>query len=116
MRGSAVMWMTVTARARCCRLLRCGRRRATRSCDPPQSDGGAGGAQTVASDGELIGEEAAAEEVLVPEAIAVGSSLERVLDVAVGTMVHQGGSDKNGGGQWWRSPTSRGGWVRAEQR
>jgi hypothetical protein len=63
----------------------------------------------VDGDSELIGEEAAAEEVLVPEAIAVGSTLEGVLDVAVGTMVLCVGLDRNRGGQWWYSPTSRGG-------
>jgi hypothetical protein len=41
--------------------------------------------------------------VLVPEAIAVGSSLERVLDVAVGMTVLQGGSDRNGGGAHQRA-------------
>jgi hypothetical protein len=28
-----------------------------RSCDPPQNDGGAGGAQTMAGNGKLIGED-----------------------------------------------------------
>jgi hypothetical protein len=60
----------------------------------------------VAGNGELIGEEAAAEEVLVLEAIAVGSSLERVLDVAEGMMVHRGSSNENRSGQWWCSPAS----------
>jgi hypothetical protein len=40
-----------------------------------------------AGDGELIREEVAAEQVLMPEAIAVGSSLKRVLDVEVRTTV-----------------------------
>jgi hypothetical protein len=91
-------------------------RRATRSCGPPRCDGRAQVAQTVADDSELIGEEAAAEEVLVPEATAIGSSLERVLDVAAGKAVLRRGSNGNGGGQWWRSPVSRGGLARAEQR
>jgi hypothetical protein len=62
----------------------------------------------MAGDGELIGEEATAEEVLVPEAIAVGSSLERVLDLEAGTMALRGGSNRNEGGQWWCSLASRG--------
>jgi hypothetical protein len=66
------------------------------SCGPPRSDGGAGGAQTTVGDSELIGEEAVAEEVLVPETIAINSSLEQVLDVAAGMMVLRGGSDENG--------------------
>jgi hypothetical protein len=40
-----------------------------RSCGPPQSGGGARGAQAAVGDGELIGEEAAAKEVLMPKAI-----------------------------------------------
>jgi hypothetical protein len=58
------------------------------------------GAQKVAGDGELIGEEAAAQEVLMLEVIAINSSLERVLDVAVGTTALRVGSDRNEGG-WW---------------
>jgi hypothetical protein len=54
----------------------------------------------VAGDGELIGEEAVNKEVLVPESRPVGSSLERVLDVAVETTILRGGSDGNRGG-WW---------------
>jgi hypothetical protein len=72
-----------------------GRRRATRSCGPPRSDGGVGGAQTTVGDGELI-----REEVLMPEARAVGSRLERLLDVAAETTVLLGTSDGNRGGQW----------------
>jgi hypothetical protein len=56
-------------------------------------------------------EEAATEEVLVPEARAVGSSLERVLDAAAETMVLQGGSYGNRGGRWWCSPVSKSGWA-----
>jgi hypothetical protein len=40
----------------------------------------AGGAKMVNGDGDLIGEVAAAEEVLMPEAIALGSSMKLVLD------------------------------------
>jgi hypothetical protein len=40
-----------------------------------------------AGDSEFTGEEAAAEEVLMSKAIAVGSGLERVLDVEVGMAV-----------------------------
>jgi hypothetical protein len=87
-----------------------------RSCGPPRSDGGPGDAQTAAGDGELINEEAAAEEVLMLEAIAVGSSLERVIDVGAGTTVLRVTSDRNGGGWWWRSLASRGGRARAEKR
>jgi hypothetical protein len=61
----------------------------------------------MASNSELIGDEAATEEVLRPEAIAVSSSMERVLDVVVGTTVLRVGSDRNGGGRWWRSLASR---------
>jgi hypothetical protein len=70
----------------------------------------------VAGDGKLVGEEAVVEEVLMPEATAIGSSLERVLHVAAGTAVLQGGLDRNGGDQWWCSPASRGARVRVEQR
>jgi hypothetical protein len=70
----------------------------------------------MASNSELIGDEAATEEVLRPEAIAVSSSMERVLDVVVGTTVLRVGSDRNEGGRWWHSLASRGGCVRAEQR
>jgi hypothetical protein len=70
----------------------------------------------VACDGELIGEEAMVEEVLVPKAIAIGSSLEWAIDVATGTVVLRGDSDRNKSGQWWRMPASRGGWVRVGQR
>jgi hypothetical protein len=68
----------------------------------------------VAGDSELIGEEAATEEVLVSEVRAVGSSLEQVLDVAVETVVLRGGSHKNRGGRRWHSQVSRGGWATAE--
>jgi hypothetical protein len=53
---------------------------------------------------------------VVPEVGAIGSSLERVLDVAPETMVLRGGSDENRGGQWWRSPVSRGGQATAESK
>jgi hypothetical protein len=49
-----------------------------------------------ACDGELIREEAATEEVLMLEARAVSTSLERLLDVATETTILWGGSD---GGQ-----------------
>jgi hypothetical protein len=52
----------------------------------------------VAGDGELIGEEAVNKEVLVPESRPVGSSLERVLDVAAETTILRVGSDGNRGG------------------
>jgi hypothetical protein len=68
----------------------------------------------MAGDDELIGEEAGTEEVLVPKVIAVSSSLEWVLDVAVETTVLQGSSDRNRGGRWWCSPVSRGGRATAE--
>jgi hypothetical protein len=55
--GSVVMWTTAAAWTRCCWWQRCGHRRATRSCGPPQSDGRAKGAQTAAGNGELIGED-----------------------------------------------------------
>jgi hypothetical protein len=100
-RESATMWTMVTARTRCCRWQRrrrCGRRWATRWCSPPRRDGGARGGQTTAGDGELIGEETTSKEVLMPEAIAIGSTLERVLDVAAGTTVLRVGSDGNRGG------------------
>jgi hypothetical protein len=42
--------------------------------------------------------------VLVQEAIAVGSRLGWVLDVAAGT---------DGGGRWWHSPVSKDGGRRA---
>jgi hypothetical protein len=53
----------------------------------------------VAGDGELIGEEAVTEEVLVLEARAVGSCLEWVLDVAAEMTVLHGRSDGNRGGR-----------------
>jgi hypothetical protein len=56
-------------------------------CGPPRSDGRAGGAQKMAGDDELVGEEAGTEEVLVPKVRAVGSSLEWVLDVVAETTV-----------------------------
>jgi hypothetical protein len=65
-------------------------------CGPPRSDGRARGAQMAACDGELIREEAATEEVLMLEARAVSTSLERLLDVATETTILWGGSD---GGQ-----------------
>jgi hypothetical protein len=68
----------------------------------------------VAGDSELIGEEAATEEVLMPEARGVGSSLERVLDVVAETMVLWGGSDGNRCEQWWCTRLSRGGRATAE--
>jgi hypothetical protein len=52
----------------------------------------------VACGGELIGEEVMVEEVLVPKAIAIGSSLEWAVDVATGTVVLRGDSDRNGSG------------------
>jgi hypothetical protein len=52
----------------------------------------------VAGDGKLIGEEAVAEEVIVPEVIPVSSSLERVLDLAAGTAVLRVSSDRDRGG------------------
>jgi hypothetical protein len=82
---------------------RCGRRPATGSCGPPRTNGGAGGAQTAAGNGELIRLEAATEEVLVLEVRAVGSTLERLLDVAAETTVLRAGSDGNRGGPWWHS-------------
>jgi hypothetical protein len=75
--------------------------------------GGGRGAQTTTGDGELVDEEATAEEVLLPEAIAVNSSLERVLDVAAETMALHVGSDGNGGvvvalaREHWRPGESR---------
>jgi hypothetical protein len=113
-RESAAMWMTATAQTRCCRWQRCGRRQATRSCGPPRSDGGDGGAQTAAGDGELKGGESATEEVLVPEARTVSSSLDRVLDVAAEMTILQGGSGGNRGGWGWCSSVSRGRWAAAE--
>jgi hypothetical protein len=53
----------------------------------------------VAGDGELIEEDAAIEEVLMPEVTAVSSSLERVLYVVTEMTVLPGGSDKNRGGE-----------------
>jgi hypothetical protein len=67
----------------------------------------------VASDDELIGEEPAAEEVLVPEAIAIHSRLGQVLDVAAGMVVLSVDSDWDGCGQWWCSLVSRDGRKRA---
>jgi hypothetical protein len=52
----------------------------------------------VAGNGKLVEKEAVAEEVIVLEAIAIGSSLERVLDVAAGTTVLQVSLDGNRGG------------------
>jgi hypothetical protein len=87
-----------------------------RSCGPPRCDGGARVAQTVANDSEIVGEQAVAEEVLVLEATAISSSLERVLDVAAGKTVLRRGSEGNGGGQWWRSLARKCGLARVEQR
>jgi hypothetical protein len=55
----------------------------------------------VAGDGELIGEEVATEEVLMPKMRVVSSSLVRVLDVAVETTVLRGDLDGNRGGRWY---------------
>jgi hypothetical protein len=75
----------------------------TWSCSPPRSGGGAGGAQTATGDDELIGEEAAAKEVLLSEAIAVGSGLKWVLDVEA-RMAAQILGLHDDGEQWqWRS-------------
>jgi hypothetical protein len=61
----------------------------------------------MATDDELIGEEPATEEVLVPEAIAIRSRLGQVLDVVARMVVLRVNSEGDGGGQWWRSPVSR---------
>jgi hypothetical protein len=55
----------------------------------------------VAGDSELIGEEVATEEVLMPKMRVVSSSLVRVLDVAVETTVLRGDLDGNRGGRWY---------------
>jgi hypothetical protein len=84
-----------------------------RSRGPPRCGHGVRGAWMALGDGELNEEDAAVEEVLVPEAITVGSHFGWLLDVAVGTAVIQVDSDRDGGGQWWRSPLSRDGRRRA---
>jgi hypothetical protein len=63
----------------------------------------------VAGDGELIGEEAVGEEVLRPEAIAVGSGLKLVLDEEEVTTERIPGSGGDGEGQWWPATARRGG-------
>jgi hypothetical protein len=70
----------------------------------------------VANDSEIVGEHVVAEEVLMPEATAISSSLERVLDIAVGKTVLRRGSEGNGGGQLWCSLVRKCGLARAEQR
>jgi hypothetical protein len=52
----------------------------------------------------------------VPEARAVSSSLEQVLDVAMETVVLRRGSDGNRSGWWWRSLVNGGERVTAEGR
>jgi hypothetical protein len=63
----------------------------------------------VAGDGELIGEEAVGEEVLRPEAIAVGSGLKLVLDEEEVMTERIPGSDGDGEGRWWPATARRGG-------
>jgi hypothetical protein len=53
----------------------------------------------VAGDGELVGEEAATEEVIMTEAIAVGSGLKLVLDKGLVTAKRIPGSGGDGGGR-----------------
>jgi hypothetical protein len=88
---------------------RWGRRGTMCSCVSPQSGGEAGGAQMAAGDGELIGLEVAGEEVLGPEAIAIGSGLMLVLDEEEVTAEWIPGSDGDGEGRRWPAIASRGG-------
>jgi hypothetical protein len=55
----------------------------------------------VAGDRELVGDEAASEEALGPEAIAVGSGLKLVLDEEVAT-------ERDGSGRRWRAESGVG--------
>jgi hypothetical protein len=60
------------------------------------SGGEARGAQMVAGDGELAGEEVVAKGVLGPEAIAMGSGLKPVLDKEEATAEQVPGSNDDG--------------------
>jgi hypothetical protein len=60
-------------------------------------------------DGELIGEEAAGEEALRSEAIAVGSGLKLVLDEEEVTAEQILSSDDDREGRRWPVMASRGG-------
>jgi hypothetical protein len=68
----------------------------------------------VAGDGELVGEEAATEEVIMTEVIAVGSGLKLVLDKGWVTAKLIPGSGGDGGGRCWPAAVSRGRQPRAE--
>jgi hypothetical protein len=77
-------------------------------CVSPRSHGEDGGAQTTVGDDELIEEEAVGEEVLGPEAIAIGSGLKLVLDEDEVTAERIPSSNSDGEGQHWPAMVSRG--------
>jgi hypothetical protein len=97
-RRMAAGWTMEVVRTRGRRRLRWGCRGTTCLCISPQSDGKAGGAQTAVCDGELNGEEAAGEEALRPEDIAIDSGLKLVLDEEEVMVEQISGSYGDGGG------------------
>jgi hypothetical protein len=78
-----------------------GRRGTTCSCVSPQSGGEARGARMAAGDGELIRKQAAGEEALGPEAIAVGSGMKLELDEEEMMTEWIPGSEGNREGRRW---------------
>jgi hypothetical protein len=105
----------VAARTTGRRRRRWGHRGTTCLCISPRSGGEAGGARTAAGDGELVREEAAGEEALWPEAIAISSGLKLVLDEEEVTAEQIPDSDGDGEGWRWLVMACRGGRPRAER-
>jgi hypothetical protein len=105
----------VAARTTGHRRRRWGHTGTTCLCISPRSGGEAGGARTAAGDGELVREEAAGEEALWPEAIAISSGLKLVLDEEEVTAEQIPDSDGDGEGWQWLVMASRGGRPRAER-
>jgi hypothetical protein len=99
----------VAARTICWQHRRLGHRGTTCSCVSPRSGGKAGGARTAAGDSELIREEAAGEESLGLEVIAIGSGLKLVLDEEEVIAERVPSSDSDGDGQRWPATASKGG-------
>jgi hypothetical protein len=111
----AAGWTMVAVQTRDHRRRRWGHRGTTCSCVSPRSGGEAGGAWTMAGDGEVNGEEATGEEVLGSEVIAVESGLKLVLDEEEVMAERIPSSDGDGEGWWWPATVSRGERLGVEQ-
>jgi hypothetical protein len=81
----------------------------------PWGGGEARGARTASGDGELIGEEEAAEEALRLGVIAIGLRLQLVLDEEEVMAERIPGLGGDEGGRWWLEMMSRGERPRAER-